>query len=133
MTTFTKPIVNVLTVIALQVASIIVASTAAAQKPAPVVDAGQVLLTTSTLIGVGPTSTFESGHVHVPPCPRGQRFLATAVQAAPAFFGDDVLNLPRWAISVHLLQQTANGSFSPHLGSVPAKPPRPSPEGRHCR
>jgi hypothetical protein len=115
MTIVKKTIVTLLFLIGFPVVSSVLVSPAAAQNTAATGPAGQLLVTTSTMVGLGPASTFESGHVHVPTCPRGTRFLVTAVQAAPAFFGDDVLDLPKWAISVHVSQLASNGSSSPHL------------------
>ena len=74
-------------------------------------------MTISTLVGVSQGDTFETGSVYVPPCTKDLRFLVTAVQAAPYLlgFGGEVVNLPNWAVSVHVSQLVSNGSFSPHL------------------
>ena len=116
MTVFRKTVVTLLVLTTLPIAVGFLSSPATAQTPRTTVPVGQ-LIATSTLVSVGPGETFGIGGVHVPPCPKGTSFLATAVQAAPYFstFAGNLLSLPRWAVSVHVFQVTSNGSFSPRL------------------
>ena len=90
---------------------------ALAQNPRTTASVGQLPVTTSALVGVSQGDTFGTGGVNVPTCPKDLRFLVTAVQASPYVLelGAKVVNLPRWAVSVHVSQLYSNGSFSPHL------------------
>jgi hypothetical protein len=118
-------VVTLLVLVGWPVALAVLASPAAAQNPGTTVPVGQLLVTTSTLIGVSPGSTFETGGVHTPTCPRGTRFLVTEVQAAP-LIGFDVVNLPKWAVSVAVLQVASNGSSSPRLNAFANGPEQAS-------
>jgi hypothetical protein len=81
MTILRGTVVTLLVLVTLPIAAGLLGSPATAQS-SKTVPAG-TSITTSTVITVGPGETFETGGVHVPPCPRGTTFLATAVQAAP--------------------------------------------------
>jgi hypothetical protein len=111
-----RTVVTLLGLATLPIAAGFLGSPATAQTSKTVGFSGQPLITTSTLITVGPGETFQAGGVQVPPCPRYTSFLATAVQAAPylATFAN-VASPPKWSVSVDVFQLYPNGSFSPHL------------------
>jgi hypothetical protein len=90
---------------------------ALAQNPRTTTSVGSLPVTVSTLVSVSPGATFDIGDVDVPTCPKDLRFLVTEVQASPYLptLGDKVVNLPKWAVSVHVSQLASNGSFSPYL------------------
>jgi hypothetical protein len=126
MTNFRIATLLVLTTLPISVGFL--APPATAQSARPAVPVGQLPITTSTLVSVGPGETFGAGGVRVPPCPTATTFLATAVQAAPYLptFGGGVAGLPKWAVSVHIFQVTYNGSFSPLLTAFAAGPEQAS-------
>jgi hypothetical protein len=115
MTIFQKAVATLLNLVTFPVAVGVLASPAMAQTRTTAT-VGQPI-TTSTVVVVALGETFETGGVRVPSCPKGTSFLATAVQAAPylSTLGDNVVSLPKWAVSAHVFQTTANGSFSPGL------------------
>ena len=120
---FRKTVVTLLVLTTLPIVVGFLASPATAQAPRTTV--GQ-LITTSTFVTVTPGETFQHGGVHVPPCPKGTSFLATAVQAAPQLGFSNVLSLPRWAVSAAVFQVAPNGSFSPRLNAFADGPEQAS-------
>jgi hypothetical protein len=123
MTIYNKTVGTLLGLTTLTIAIGLLASPATAQNSrTPTV--AQLPITTSTLVSVGPGKTFGLGGVHVPTCPNTTSFMVTAVQAAPYLptFSGDVTSLPKWAVSVHILQVAYNGSFSPGLTAFSAGP-----------
>jgi hypothetical protein len=112
MTIFRKGVVTLPVLVTLSIPLGVLASPATAQSRTTVT-VGQPI-TTSTLVTVSLGETFEAGGVHLPPCPKGTSFLATAVQAAPYNLGSNVVS-QKWAVSVHVVQLAPNGSFSPYL------------------
>lgn len=115
MTNFKRTVSTLLILIAIVVG--IPKLAALAQAPRTTASASQLPVTISTVLGVTQGESWETGSLEVPTCPKDLRFLVTAVQASPYLLGlgDTVVNLPKWAVSVHVSQLVSNGSFSPHL------------------
>ena len=139
MSNFSKAMVTMLALTTVTLAAGFLAAPATAQGPRPTVTSGSpstpMFITTSAIIAVEVGQTFKTDGVEVPSCLKGTTFLATAVQAVPyvALLGGNVINLPKWSVSLNVFQVTPNGSFSPQLtviGDGPAHASTSIPGGQ---
>ena len=116
MTSQSKAVAVLLSLTLAIVATFRISSATAQTRTTTTADTSQ-LITTSTAIVMSAGGTTEAGAVHVPVCPKTTRFMVTNLHANPSPFesSDDLLGLGKWQASVHVLQLSVNGSFSPQL------------------
>ena len=124
MSIFRRTLVTLLalTVVMITVGSLMSPATAQSpnRTPQPIPDGERRSITTSGLVVLPTGESFHTGGVHVPPCPSGTMFMATALQATPLPFtsSNTLSNLAKWAVSVQVNQLLPGGSFSPYLTVV---------------
>jgi hypothetical protein len=110
----------------------------ASPLPLPVSDVGRpVLVTTSILITIPIGQSVVADTVTAPACPDDTSFLATDLQAAPIINSStaatNAASLPRWAVSLQVIQRHSSGLFSPWLmvyGNGPAQGSTSIPGGQ---